>query len=167
MKLLVILLLRALGQYCFTQHRIRYDYYHLHWIRYEGTKFFFNNLSLLCAVSVDSQSLCDTSTYLEVKEGRDNTFVCTGLAAAPNVLWLLKSQLLSTCDTTSCINDRYPQHFHISKASPTSSNITVHVTAFPSLDNLAAASLSCQQTSRVTCQLDVVCKYSLIVWDHT
>lgn len=118
-------------------------------------------------VSVVSLSLCDSSTYLEVKEGQNNTFVCTGLTTQPNVYFYWGTTiLLSTCTTTSCSNDQYPEYFQFSRTEAISSKVTVYPGTFTDLDYLATTSLSCQQGSaanRVTCQLDVVCKYSLCV----
>lgn len=118
----------------------------------------------LSIVSVDSQSLCGTSSYLEVKEGRNNTFVCTGLTPQQKVYWSWASRLVSTCDTTSC-SDIFPGNFQSSKIEGTSSSIILYVSS-PDLDSLAITSFSCQQDSgstKVTCQLDVVCKYWLPV----
>lgn len=118
----------------------------------------------LSIVSVVSQSLCDGSSYLEVKEGRNNTFVCTGLTPQQKVYWSWASRLVSSCDTTSC-NNIFGPNFQSSKIVETSSSIILYV-SFPDLDYIANTNLSCQQESgstKVTCQLDVVCKYRLRV----
>lgn len=121
---------------------------------------------LFYAVSVVSLSLCDANNYLEVKEGQNNTFQCTRLTIQPSVTWSWEPFILSTCTSTSCSNDRYPDFFQFTRTEVTSSNVTVYPGNYENLDYLATTSLSCQQGSaanKVTCQLDVVCKYSLCI----
>ncbi|PVD27861.1 hypothetical protein C0Q70_13037 [Pomacea canaliculata] len=106
---------------------------------------------------VVSQSLCGSYSYLEVKEGKNNTFTCTGLTAQQTAFWLYESTLVSTCTVSGCQQNVHHTRFSSNRPEATYSNFIVYAGAFSDLDYLATTNLSCQTSdSKATCQVDVI-----------